>query len=110
MLLYPRVFGDPFSDVVESLIIDEDGPQCDAILSGAGAEEIIKNHIQWTAIVNEALSIFDECLVITIAGGHDDMDETQQAIIRVYSRNRHQQVPQIIEYALDSFVVVPVLD
>ena len=46
MLLYPRVFGDPFSDVVESLIIDEDGPQGDAILSGAGAEEIIKNHIQ----------------------------------------------------------------
>lgn len=45
MLLYPRVFGDPFSDVVESLIIDEDGPQGDAILGGAGAEEVVKYQI-----------------------------------------------------------------
>jgi hypothetical protein len=77
-------------DIVKFFIINEDSPQGDVFLGGASAKEMIKNHIQGLAVVNEALRILDEWLVVAVACWHDDMDETQQAIIRVYSRNRHQ--------------------
>ena len=97
-------------DIVKFFIINEDSPQGDVFLGGASAKEMIKNHIQGLAVVNEALRILDEWLVVAVACWHDDMDETQQAIIRVYSRNRHQQVPHIIKQAFDRLIVVSALD
>ena len=97
-------------DIVKFFIINEDSPQGDVFLGGASAKEMIKNHIQGLAVVNEALRILDEWLVVAVACWHDGMDETQQAIIRVYSRNGHQLVSQISEDVFSIIVSVPALD
>ena len=110
MLLYPTILCRIVGHFVKFFIIDEDSPQDDVFLSDASAKEMIKYHIQGLAVVNEVLRILDEWLVVAVACWHDGMDETQQAIIRVYSRNRHQLVSQIIEHVLDSFIGVSALD
>lgn len=79
-MLYPYVFCHPVADVVKILFIDEDGPQGDAILGGARAEKVVKNHIQGLAVVNEALKTLAEQLVVAVASWHDDMDEAKKAV------------------------------
>jgi hypothetical protein len=60
------VLSYPVSDIVEILVIDNDNPQGNAILSGASAKEMVKYHIQGLAIVNKPQNLPAECLVVTI--------------------------------------------
>ena len=66
LLLYPTVSCRIVGHHVGVLVIDEDGAQGDVILGGAGAEEMIKYHVQGLAVVDKPQNIPAECLVVTI--------------------------------------------